>query len=111
MKQYVLLNLNFNYFYSFVSISRSKLFDWTSISTLGFVFIIIGFAITFIAAILFALRSTKTKADAKGGGVVIIGLVPIIFGTDKESVKALLILSIILIALIIVFIILTHNMH
>jgi len=45
----------------------------------------------------------KGKGKVKGGGAIIIGPFPIIFGTDKESVKILLLLSIILIALLLVF--------
>jgi uncharacterized protein (TIGR00304 family) len=84
-------------------------FDWTSINALGFILVIAGFVMVFLASILFVLKSTKTKADAKGGGVVIVGPVPIVFGTDKESVKTLLILAILLIASLIIFMLLTYN--
>ncbi|NIQ06235.1 MAG: DUF131 domain-containing protein, partial [Candidatus Korarchaeota archaeon] len=39
----------------------------------------------------------------RGGGAVIIGPFPIVFGTDKESVRTLLLLSIALIVLLLVF--------
>lgn len=38
----------------------------------------------------------------KGGGAVIIGPFPIIFGTDRESVKILFTLSIVLVILVLI---------
>jgi len=71
--------------------------------SIGFTLVIAGFAISLIGVILLVLRSEKGReGKAKGGGVIIIGPVPIIFGTDKQSVKILLILSIVLVALLLV---------
>jgi len=64
--------------------------------------VFVGFAIAFIALVLLFLKGFKGKVKVKGGGAVIIGPFPIIFGTDKESVKLILILSIILIVLLLV---------
>ena len=71
---------------------------------LGFLLVFVGFLITFVAAILLIFKIIKSKARVRGGGAVIIGLFPIIFGTDKESVKVLLILSIALVVFLLVFI-------
>ncbi len=87
----------------------NKLVDWTSVGFLGFALVIIGLVIVFLATFLLAFSPTRTKGKAKGGGIVFIGPIPIIFGTDKESVKILLILAIILLALMIVFLFLTYN--
>ena len=46
----------------------------------------------------------------KGGGVVVIGPVPIIFGTDKETVKTLLVLSIILVALLLIWAVISSQL-
>jgi len=71
--------------------------------SIGLTLIIAGFAISLIGVILLVLRNGKGReGKARGGGVVIIGPVPIIFGTDKQSVKVLLILSIVLVALLLV---------
>jgi uncharacterized protein (TIGR00304 family) len=59
-----------------------------------------GFVIIFVATVLLIFATAKGKAKIKGGGVLIIGPFPIVFGTDKESVKTLLLLSIVLIALV-----------
>jgi len=74
------------------------------LSSIGVALILIGFAVAFIAMIWLALTGAKgSKGRVKGGGAVIIGPIPIVFGTDKESIKIILILSIVLIALLVVF--------
>ena len=70
---------------------------------IGIILILAGFFVTFIATVLLFFTAFKGKGKVKGGGAVIIGPFPIVFGTDKESVKILLLLSIILIALLLVF--------
>jgi len=71
--------------------------------SIGFTLVFVGFAIALIAAVLIFLKGAKSKGKVKGGGVVIIGPIPIIFGTDKESVKIILTLTIILIILLLVW--------
>ncbi len=77
-----------------------------SLATLGFLLVLVGFVAILIAVVLSFLASAENNARVKGGGALIIGPVPIVFGTDKESVKTLLILSIVLmiLALIIAFV-------
>ena len=69
----------------------------------GIILILVGFFVTFVATVLLFFAAFKGKGKVKGGGAVITGPFPIIFGTDKESVRILLLLSIILIALLLVF--------
>jgi len=70
---------------------------------IGVSLIFIGFILSFIAVVLLAFSSLKRDGGkVRGGGAVIIGPVPIIFGTDKESVKIVLILAIILVILLLV---------
>jgi len=72
--------------------------------SVGVALTLLGFAIAFVAMIWLVLSSDKSgKAKVKGGGAVIIGPIPIVFGTDKESVKIILILSIVLVVLLLVF--------
>lgn len=71
---------------------------------------VIGFALVFIATIMLSLKGAGEKGKVKAGGVVIIGPVPIIFGTDKQTVKALLILSIILVALLLIWLVLSQTL-
>jgi uncharacterized protein (TIGR00304 family) len=46
---------------------------------------------------------TKVESKFKGGGVIMIGPIPIIFGSDKESAKIVIILAIILMLLSLLF--------
>jgi len=70
--------------------------------SIGVILLFAGFAIAFVAIILLVITAMKEKGKVRGGGAVIIGPFPIIFGTDKEAVKILLLLSIALITLILV---------
>jgi len=78
--------------------------------SIGVALILIGFAVALIAMIWLALTGVKRdKGRVRGGGAVIIGPIPIIFGTDKESVKIILILSIVLIALLLVLLVFSYG--
>jgi uncharacterized protein (TIGR00304 family) len=67
----------------------------------GFVLILVGVAILTLAILLLSTRSSGNR-KVKAGGAVIIGPVPIIFGTDKKSLKTVLLLSIVLTVLVLV---------
>jgi len=64
--------------------------------SLGFTIIIVGFAVAFVAVLLMAIRSGRAGDKVKGGGAILVGPIPIVFGTDRESMKIILILAIIL---------------
>jgi uncharacterized membrane protein len=66
---------------------------------LGIIIIFVGVIIVFVAFVLLFLSSIKS-GRARGGGALIIGPFPIIFGSDKESVKTILWLSIALTVLL-----------
>lgn len=72
-----------------------------AIFTLGLLLVLAGFAIAFVAGILMALRQTR-GARAKGGGVVLIGPFPIVFGSDARTVRTLILLSILLMVAVLV---------
>jgi uncharacterized protein (TIGR00304 family) len=63
---------------------------------LGIALIFAGILITLIAVILLFVSNIREEGKIKGGGAIIIGAFPIIFGTDKESIKTVLLLSIML---------------
>jgi len=75
---------------------------------LGFVFIIVGVLIILVAILLLFFRSIKKEGKIKGGGAVIIGPFPIIFGTNKESIKMVLLLSLALIILLFIIMVIVH---
>ncbi len=73
--------------------------------TFGLALIIIGVIVVVLAIILSSARGGG-KSRIKGAGVIMIGPIPIIFGTDKKSVKTVLALALALtIALIIAMIV------
>lgn len=72
----------------------------------GWILIMAGLIISFIAVIIFIFRSAgRREGRFRGGALIMLGPIPIIFGTDKESVKILIILSAILIIIMLAFII------
>jgi len=68
---------------------------------LGVTLIFVGVLLIIVAVILLSV-SGAGKGDVKGGGAIIIGPVPIIFGTDKKSLKTVLLLSLALTVMLVV---------
>jgi uncharacterized protein (TIGR00304 family) len=77
------------------------------LSTAGTVLIFIGVLIVIVAVLLISVRSAG-KGKVKAGGAVIIGPIPIIFGTDKKSLKTVMGLSIVLTALLLAVLIVNY---
>jgi uncharacterized protein (TIGR00304 family) len=73
----------------------------------GIALIFIGIIIIIAAVLLLSVRSAG-KGKVRGGGAVIIGPIPIIFGTDRKSLKTILLLSIALTILLIVVMIINY---
>lgn len=74
----------------------------------GVFLILVGFILAFVIFILLMLKSLKDEGKVKGGGAIIIGPFPIVFGTDRESVKILLTLSIVLVILVLIVMIFSY---
>lgn len=68
---------------------------------LGLGLIVVGITII-VAAIILASISGSGKRNVKAAGVIVIGPVPIIFGTDKKSVKTVLMLALALTIVVII---------
>ena len=66
----------------------------------GFIVILIGMILIFVGMLS---GITKAKGEVKGGGIILIGPFPIIFGTDKESVRGIILLTIVLIIVVLLF--------
>ena len=73
-----------------------------SLYELGVGLIIIGIVFLILAIVLIVIPRGKSGGKVKAAGVIIVGPVPIIIGSDKKSVKAILVLSIVLTAMVIV---------
>jgi uncharacterized protein (TIGR00304 family) len=70
---------------------------------IGLLLALAGFALAVVAIFVAILRSAKGTGRVRGGGVVMIGPVPIVFGTDKESVRVLILLGIVLMIVMLLF--------
>jgi uncharacterized protein (TIGR00304 family) len=75
--------------------------DSAFLYALGIALIFVGVLIIVIAVILLSISGAK-KGKVEGGGAIIIGPVPIIFGTDKKSLKTVLLLSLALTVMLVV---------
>ena len=84
-----------------------KVIDSAALYALGIVLVFVGVLIIVIAVILLSISGAK-KGKVKGGGAIIIGPVPIIFGTDKKSLKTILLLSLALTVMLVVVMILYY---
>jgi len=61
----------------------------------GLVLVIVGFAVVFVSMLS---RAGGTKGEVKGGGgVVMIGPIPIIFGSDAKWATVAIVLAIVLV--------------
>ena len=62
------------------------------IVSLGVLMIVIGFVLTFVGA-LFSSFSGNGGSNVESGGVVLIGPIPIAFGSSGEAVKIAMFLA------------------
>ena len=73
----------------------------------GFALVLAGIIIVILVILILSIRSAG-KGKVRGGGAVIIGPVPVIFGTDKKSLKTVLLLSIALTVLVLIVIVVQY---
>jgi uncharacterized protein (TIGR00304 family) len=90
-----------------VALGERKVIDSAALYALGIALVFVGVLIIVIAVILLSISGAK-KGKVKGGGAIIIGPVPIIFGTDKKSLKTVLLLSLALTVMLVVVMILYY---
>jgi uncharacterized protein (TIGR00304 family) len=70
---------------------------------IGLLLALVGFAVGIVAILVAILRSARGSGQVRGGGVVMIGPVPIVFGTDKQSARILILLGIVLMIILLLF--------
>jgi len=75
--------------------------DIAALDTIGIVLVVVGI-IAIVAAIILASASGTKKGKVRGAGVVMIGPIPIIFGTDKKSVKEAIVLALALMIVVLI---------
>jgi uncharacterized protein (TIGR00304 family) len=90
-----------------VTLGERKVIDSASLYALGIALVFVGVLIIVVAVILLSISGAK-KGKVKGGGAIIIGPIPIIFGTDKKSLKTVLLLSLALTVLLVIVMILYY---
>ena len=66
------------------------------LALLGIVLLAVGFALVAIALVLAIARAGK--GEVRGGGVLLIGPLPIVVGTDEEIVKWAIALTVVAMA-------------
>jgi uncharacterized protein (TIGR00304 family) len=64
--------------------------------SIGLLLVLAGIGLGLLAFAIALLRSARGTGRTRGGGIVMIGPVPIIFGTDRESTRTLVLLAIVL---------------
>ena len=75
--------------------------DATVFYALGITLVAVGIIIV-VAAIILASRRSGGKSKVRGAGVIMIGPIPIIFGTDMKSVKSVLTIALALTVTVVV---------
>jgi uncharacterized protein (TIGR00304 family) len=79
---------------------RGSRMDLTLLSAVGLTLVLFGFAIAFVAIVVLVFSNVKNKGKMRGGGAVVIGPFPIVFGSDKERAKTLFLFSVLVIILL-----------
>lgn len=74
----------------------------------GFMLIILGIIIL-LGGFFYSIYKSDYEKEVKGGGIIMIGPFPIIFGSDTESLKFVSILAIILMIVSIISMILIYT--
>ena len=84
--------------------------DWSFLIVAGILLIMLGFFLITFGMMRSAQENEERDAGqetekrrVKGGGVVLIGPMPIVFGTDKKYALILMVLAIVLMLLAIIF--------
>jgi uncharacterized protein (TIGR00304 family) len=77
-----------------------KIMDAAELYSLGIILVFAGVAVIMIALALLSIRASDQKGKVRGGGAIIIGFIPIVFGTDRESLKKMLLLSIVVVVVL-----------
>jgi uncharacterized protein (TIGR00304 family) len=68
------------------------------LALLGVALILVGFGVVAVA-----MLSSAGKGEVRGGGVVLVGPIPIVFGSDAKWASVAILLAIVLIALSLIY--------
>jgi uncharacterized protein (TIGR00304 family) len=70
--------------------------------SIGVAIILVGFMVVFLA-LMTTTRSSESegeRTEVKGGGVILIGPIPIVFGSDAKWMSIAIVLTILMIILV-----------
>ena len=81
-----------------------KRLDIAVFYALGIALIVVGILVIAAATIIASRGGAKTN-KVHGAGVIMIGPIPIIFGTDKKSVKAVVALALALTIVVLIIVV------
>ncbi len=90
------------------NMGTAQAIDARTLYHVGIALIFVGMVAVLAAITLLFVSNLKDKGKVKGGGALIIGPFPIIFGTDRESIRTVLLLSITLTILLIIAVVIFH---
>jgi len=79
--------------------SQERMADVGILISLGTILITLGVLVIAVAFFLAYFKKSE-RGKISGGGAVIIGPIPIVFGTDKKALRTVLFLSIVLTLLV-----------
>jgi uncharacterized protein (TIGR00304 family) len=94
--------------FSFVALEEKRV-NGSVFYALGAVLVVVGIIIIVIAIVIMSMRDAG-EGKVKGAGIIMIGPIPIIFGTDKKSVKSVLVLALALTIALIIFMVIYYWM-
>ena len=83
--------------------------DLTLFYAVGIALVIVGVVVIVAAIIRASTGSSKEVGRVRGAGVIMIGPIPIIFGTDKKSVKAVLALALSLSIVVLIILVIYYG--
>jgi uncharacterized protein (TIGR00304 family) len=81
---------------------RTRLADLSVLYLLDFGLVLAGIIIILITATVLVSTLRGKRGNVKAEGVIVVGPVPIVFGSDKKTVKTILRPAVVLTALLIV---------
>jgi uncharacterized protein (TIGR00304 family) len=84
-----------------------KSLDLAVFYAVGIALVVVGIIVV-VAAIVLASMGGSKKGKVHGAGVIMIGPIPIIFGTDKKSVKTVLALALAITIVVLIIIIVNY---
>jgi len=77
----------------------NEVFGQATLLAVGLVLIFAGIIVAFFGVLLMFFKGVRVRGRTRGGALIMIGPIPVVFGTDKETIEVLLVLSVVLMIL------------